>query len=134
MWKLNPLILVLFAAAALGCGERGDAGAPAEAAPGSELEPEEQMRATLENLTEAQALYHARHGEYAPGTAELIEEYGFVPVGQAVVVINFGGTSPEWRYLATATHPTSDLLCEMVQGRPGPDEPQYQGQIECSEP
>lgn len=133
MWKIKTGLIILLMSGALGCGS-DEADGEVEAVPAGQLEPEQQMRATLESLTEAQARYHAQHGEYAPGTAELLDDYGFAPVGEALVAINFGGTSPEWRYLATATHPTSDVQCEMVQGRPGPDEPQYQGTIECSRP
>lgn len=85
MRTIKSWILVLLISGTLGCGSDGadrNRDGDAEAIPAGQLEPEQQMRATLESLTEAQARYHAQHGQYAAGTADLLEDHGFTPVRQ----------------------------------------------------
>jgi hypothetical protein len=129
----TPVVPLFLAVILAGC-PGNDVPDTGEAAAGAQLDPEQQMRGTLENLVRAQARYHERHGRYSADAGELLENYGFQPVGDTHAVISFGEPGPEWRYLASATHPRSQVTCEVVHGRPGPDEPQYTGQIDCAAP
>jgi len=131
---LQTLVVLTSAIVFVGCDTAPDterAPGAAELPPPAEQQPEQQMRATLANVVEAQAAFYNDHGRFSDDPALLMDEYGFMPVGDASVVINFGGTAPNWGYLATAIHPTAPVGCEVYHGRPGPDEPQFAGAIEC---
>ena len=94
-------------------------------------DPEQEMRATLERMVEAQSAFFAQNDRFTSEVAVLMEQHGFEPVGSATTVISFAGTQPEWGYLATALHPTSQRQCEVHHGRAGPDGPEFAGQIVC---
>jgi hypothetical protein len=93
--------------------------------------PEEEMRAALAGLVQAQARYYQDHNRYAENTIELQENYDFRPVGLATIIISFSGTAPARGYLASAIHPESDMRCEVYHGDPIPERQQIAGEIAC---
>jgi hypothetical protein len=96
--------------------------------------PEEEMRATLESIVQAQARHYQDHNQYAANTVILQESYGFQPTGSATVIISFSGTAPARGYLASAIHPDSDLRCDVYHGDPIPERQQIAGEIACERP
>jgi hypothetical protein len=107
---------------------------PAEdAAPATEatqLTPEQQMQTSLQRVVDAQASHFQDHNRYADSIQILIDNYGFQPVGEEQVVINFQGTNPQWGYVATAVHPFSNQQCEVLHGR-STDGREFAGRIVC---
>lgn len=121
--------------AAVGCnGEREQPATeqPAtETAVTTETAAAEEMRSTLARLVEAQSAYFDDQGRFADGTAVLIEDYGFAPVGDATAALSFQGTEPQMGYLATAVHPRSAVQCEVHHGRAA-DGREFAGEIVCT--
>lgn len=97
------------------------------------ISAEEEMRSSLASVVDAQASFYEDHGRYAAGTDTLVANYGFAPVGNATVTINFTGTAPEWGYVAAAIHPNTDQQCEVHHGRRGAEGPEFEfaGEIVC---
>jgi hypothetical protein len=101
----------------------------------AQLTPEQQMQTALQRVVEAQAQHFDDHQRYADSIQVLIDDYGFQPVGEAQVVLNFAEreTAPQWGYLATAVHPFSNQQCEVLHGRTT-DGRAFAGQIVCEGP
>jgi hypothetical protein len=124
-----PAALVLAALAAACEPDRTDEAPPAAAT--AAMAPEPAMRATLEALVRAQAAYYSDHGRFSDSTHVLVDRYDFTPVGEATVVISFGGNQPDWAYLGVAQHPATDGRCEVQHTSEVMDPRQVVGQIVC---
>jgi hypothetical protein len=128
--------LVLALVLALGgCGDRTTEDQTAPAAEAAQMTPEQQMQSALQRVVDAQASYFRDHNRYSDSLGVLVDDYGFQPVGEAQVALQFAEreTEPQWGYVATAVHPFSNQRCEVLHGRTT-DGREFAGQIVCEGP
>jgi hypothetical protein len=133
MWttqkRMGAGVMVLLLAL-WGCPGDRTAEDAAPAAEATQLTPEQQMQTALQRVVDAQASHFQDHDRYADSIQILIDNYGYQPVGEEQVALNFAQTNPEWGYVATAVHPFSNQQCEVLHGR-ATDGREFAGQIAC---
>lgn len=131
-WRIGRTLgIALLLPALWGCPGEQRTEETAPAAEAAQMTPEQQMQSALQRVVEAQQSHFDDHNRYADSIQTLVD-YGFQPVGEALVVLNFAerGTDPEWGYVASAIHPFSNQRCEVLHGRTT-DGRTFAGQIEC---